>query len=123
VRNQFPIPPLDAKAWRLKIEGAVATPLELDYEELLKVEMRTFNETPECAGNGCAFLKPPSDATLWELGAVGEATILHGGVTPHGKGKTHRIELLQCRALPPNNDFLDEGPARSQHYLDKAGRQ
>lgn len=73
VRNHFPTPQLDAKAWRLKIEGAVETPLELGYDELLKMEMQTITATLECAGNGRAFLKPPPDATLWELGAVGNA--------------------------------------------------
>ena len=59
--------------------------MELGYDELLKMEMRTSNAMLECAGNGCAFLKPPPDAMLWELGAVGEAPILRGGVT-HGIG-------------------------------------
>ena len=73
VRNHFPIPQLDAKAWRLKIEGAVEAPLELGYDALLKMEMRTVTAMLECAGNGRAFLRPPPDATLWELGAVGNA--------------------------------------------------
>lgn len=79
VRSHFSIPQIDVKTWRLKIEGEVETPLELGYEELLKMEMKTITATLECAGNGRAFLKPPPDATLWELGAVGKPWWIRGG--------------------------------------------
>jgi DMSO/TMAO reductase YedYZ molybdopterin-dependent catalytic subunit len=73
VRNHFPVPSVDSKTWRLKVDGAVETPFEIGYEALLEMEMRTFTATLECAGNGRAFLQPPPAATLWELGAVGNA--------------------------------------------------
>lgn len=65
VRNQFPIPPPDAKAWRLKIEDAFATPLEPCCDPLLEMEMETITATLECAGNDRAFRKLKPDATLW----------------------------------------------------------
>ncbi len=73
VRDHFPVPRVDVKMWRLKVEGAVETPFEIGYEALLEMEMRTITATLECAGNSRAFLQPPPDATLWELGAVGNA--------------------------------------------------
>lgn len=73
VRNHFPIPRIDVKTWRLKVMGAVETPLEIAYGELLEMEMRTVTATLECAGNSRAFLKPQADGVLWELGAVGNA--------------------------------------------------
>ncbi len=73
VRDHFPVPRVDPKTWRLQVEGAVETPFEIGYEALLEMEMRTITATLECAGNSRAFLQPPPDATLWELGAVGNA--------------------------------------------------
>lgn len=59
------------KRRRLKIAGAVSPPFEIGYAALLAMEMRTLAATLKCAGNGRAFLQLPPDATLWELGAVG----------------------------------------------------
>jgi DMSO/TMAO reductase YedYZ molybdopterin-dependent catalytic subunit len=74
VRNHFPeIPELKEQEWRLKIEGAVNEPLEISYEELLKVPSETFTATIECAGNSRVFLTPKASGVQWELGAVGTA--------------------------------------------------
>lgn len=73
VRSHFPIPPIDVKSWRLKIEGEVETPLALTYDEVRAMESRTIAVTLECAGNGRAFLTPPAGGTQWERGAVGNA--------------------------------------------------
>ena len=73
VRNHFEIPHLDAKSWRLRIEGDVEKPLELSYDELRKFESRTVTALMECAGNSRVFLKPPQLGVRWEQGAVGTA--------------------------------------------------
>ena len=73
VRCHHPIPAIDAKTWRLKIEGEVEKPLELTYAELAEMETRTITVTMECAGNGRAFLEPQRDGAQWEGGAVGNA--------------------------------------------------
>ncbi len=73
VRSHFPVPHLDAGTWRLRVEGAVAEPFELTYDELLKMETRTATATLECAGNGRAFLVPQVKGAQWGLGAVGNA--------------------------------------------------
>src|SRR4051812_6269833 len=41
-RCHFPIPRLERKSWKLKIEGAVERPLELSYDDLLKMQTRTL---------------------------------------------------------------------------------
>src|SRR5262245_59842164 len=41
----------DLRAWRLKIEGRVERPLELTYDDLLKIPSRTQVALLECAGN------------------------------------------------------------------------
>jgi DMSO/TMAO reductase YedYZ molybdopterin-dependent catalytic subunit len=73
VRNHFAQPQLDANTWRLKVEGAVAQPLELSYGDLRKLPSRTQTATLECAGNGRAFLTPKAKGVQWELGAVSNA--------------------------------------------------
>lgn len=73
VRGHFPIPEVHAQSWRLKVEGAVASPFELSYEELRQMPARTMTATLECAGNGRSFLEPKVKGVAWDLGAVGNA--------------------------------------------------
>ena len=58
VRNHFPAPKLDVRTWKLKVEGAVERPLELGYDELLKLPSRKRTALLECAGNSRVFLTP-----------------------------------------------------------------
>jgi len=73
VRTHFPIPKIDKKDWRLRIQGEVENPLELRYDDLLKMEARTTPVTLECAGNNRNFLDPKVKGVQWGLGAVGTA--------------------------------------------------
>jgi DMSO/TMAO reductase YedYZ molybdopterin-dependent catalytic subunit len=73
VRNHFAAPKIDVKAWKLSVTGAVKQPLELTYDELLKLPTRTLTATLECAGNGRAFLVPPVNGVQWGAGAVSNA--------------------------------------------------
>jgi len=73
VRSHFAVPPVDVKAWRLKVEGAVEKPFELTYEELTKLPPRTLTATLECAGNGRVHLAPAVPGLQWGQGAVGNA--------------------------------------------------
>jgi len=73
VRTHFPIPKIDKKAWRLRVEGAVERPFELNHEDLLKFESRTMPVMLECAGNNRIFLEPKVKGVQWSLGAVGNA--------------------------------------------------
>lgn len=73
VRSHFAVPQLDARTWRLRVEGAVKQPLELSLDDLEKLAAKTLPATLECAGNGRVFLTPRPSGLLWELGAVGSA--------------------------------------------------
>ncbi len=73
VRSHFAVPTLDAQTWRLKVEGAVRTPLELSLEDLKKMSSRTVPATLECAGNGRVYLSPAVKGAQWGLGAVSNA--------------------------------------------------
>ena len=73
VRCHFPIPKIDERKWRFKVEGLVAQPLELTLDELRQMPEHTIRATVECAGNGRVFLVPKVKGVQWELGAVGNA--------------------------------------------------
>src|SRR4029077_10579202 len=73
VRTHFPIPKIDKKKWRLRIEGEVEKPFELSYEDVLELESRKIPVTLECAGNNRNFLEPKVKGVQWGLGAVGNA--------------------------------------------------
>src|SRR5712692_9957929 len=73
VRNHFDVPALDVKSWRLRVEGRVEQPLELDWEELTSLPERTVFATVECAGNGRSFLRQRVDGVQWGAGAIGHA--------------------------------------------------
>jgi DMSO/TMAO reductase YedYZ molybdopterin-dependent catalytic subunit len=73
VRTHFPIPKIDKNKWRLRVEGEVEKPFDLNYDELLKMESRTIPVTLECAGNNRVFLEPKVKGVQWGLGAVGTA--------------------------------------------------
>ncbi|MBA3439168.1 MAG: sulfite oxidase [Pyrinomonadaceae bacterium] len=73
VRSHFPVPQLERRAHRLRIEGAIARPVELSFDDLVKLPSRTLTATLECAGNNRIFLVPAARGVQWELGAVGTA--------------------------------------------------
>jgi len=74
VRSHLPVPAaLDAQAWKLQVEGDVATPLSLSIADLRALPPATVTVTLECAGNGRAFFTPPVAGIQWKKGAVGTA--------------------------------------------------
>ena len=73
VRTHFPIPKIDKNKWRLRVEGEVEKPFEINFDELLKFESRKIPATLECAGNNRSFLEPNVKGVQWRLGGVGNA--------------------------------------------------
>jgi DMSO/TMAO reductase YedYZ molybdopterin-dependent catalytic subunit len=73
VRNHFPSPDLDAREWRLRVDGAVERPIELDLDSIKAMRSTTFPAVVECAGNGRVFYQPPKEGLQWQNGAVGNA--------------------------------------------------
>ncbi|HSV00179.1 MAG TPA: sulfite oxidase [Roseiarcus sp.] len=71
VRNHFPSPDLDAREWRLRIDGAVERPLELDLDSIRAMPCRTLPAVVECAGNGRVYYEPAKEGLQWQNGAVG----------------------------------------------------
>jgi DMSO/TMAO reductase YedYZ molybdopterin-dependent catalytic subunit len=73
VRTHFPIPKIDKNKWRLRVEGEVEKPFEIDFDELGKLESRTIPALLECAGNSRSFLERKVKGVQWRLGGVGNA--------------------------------------------------
>jgi len=73
VRNHFKAPAIDRATYRLRVDGAVASPLSLTYDQLRAMPSETRVATLECAGNGRVFLVPQVRGAQWELGAIGNA--------------------------------------------------
>jgi DMSO/TMAO reductase YedYZ molybdopterin-dependent catalytic subunit len=73
IRSHFATPTLDAKTWRLKVEGAVDKPLELSLDAIKAMSAQKQVALLECAGNGRAFLVPKVTGVSWELGVVSTA--------------------------------------------------
>ncbi len=73
VRTHFPVPSIDRGTWRLRIEGEVNHPFEMDYRALVSLSSQSTPVTLECAGNNRTFLEPKVKGVQWELGAVGNA--------------------------------------------------
>ena len=69
----YDIPMIDPDAWRLRIDGAVHRPLELDLAALRARPRHSIRVTFECAGNGRAMLRPRPVSQPWLTGAVGTA--------------------------------------------------
>src|SRR5688500_9017970 len=97
VRCHFPMPEIAVSDWRLKVEGEVEAPFELDYAGLLAMEKRTIAATLECAGNNRIFLEPKVKGVQWELGAVGNAKwtgVPLSAVLARAKVKSGAIEVI-----------------------------
>lgn len=78
VRSHATTPNLDVRTWRLRVEGnAIDRPLELGFDELLRLPSRSLISAVECAGNGRAFFKEvigkTASGTQWRYGAIGVA--------------------------------------------------
>ena len=97
VRCHFPIPEIAVADWRLKVEGEVEAPFELDYDTLRAMESRTIAATLECAGNNRLFLEPKVKGVQWGLGAVGNASwtgVALSAVLDRAKVKPGAIEVI-----------------------------
>ncbi|HRD75177.1 MAG TPA: molybdopterin-dependent oxidoreductase, partial [Hyphomicrobiaceae bacterium] len=62
----------DVDAWKLKIDGEVATPLELALGDIKKrFKAVTLRSVLECGGNGRSFFTPQARGNQWTNGGAG----------------------------------------------------
>ncbi|MGI8423163.1 MAG: sulfite oxidase [Chloroflexota bacterium] len=70
VRSNFAVPDVDPARFRLRVEGAVNTTLELSLDELKALGSKTIATVMECAGNNRLQLAPLPSGEPWHAGAV-----------------------------------------------------
>jgi DMSO/TMAO reductase YedYZ molybdopterin-dependent catalytic subunit len=76
IRNNggVPDPAADPRAWKIRIDGEVNTPLELTLGELeSRFPAVTRQLQMECGGNGRAFFQPQARGNQWGNGAISNA--------------------------------------------------
>jgi sulfane dehydrogenase subunit SoxC len=78
IRNHTETARIDRGGWRLRVQGSgVTRPLDLSYDELVKLGQTTVTRFVECAGNGRVFFGEAqghkAEGTPWRLGAIGVA--------------------------------------------------
>ncbi len=78
IRQHATSPLLDVRTWRPRIEGnAVERPIELSFDDLLRLPSRSVICFVECAGNGRGFFQEfmgkAASGTQWRLGGIGVA--------------------------------------------------
>ncbi|UYN96283.1 MAG: sulfite oxidase [Enhydrobacter sp.] len=68
----FPDVAGDAKAWKIKIDGEVNTPMEITLGDLMgRFSNVTYQLMLECGGNGRAFFSPEARGNQWTNGGAG----------------------------------------------------
>lgn len=70
IRSHFPAPQINTSDWSLTVEGDVDSPLNLSYDDLLKMPSREVVNLMECAGNSRSTMQPPAEGVQWDNGAV-----------------------------------------------------
>ena len=73
VRHHWNPQPVEAKKWRLVVDGEVETPLSLSLAELKNMEQTDATCVLQCAGNGRGLYRPTVPGVQWKYGAVGNA--------------------------------------------------
>ena len=120
VRNHAPTPRIDLVTYRLRIEGdGIETPLELAYDDLLRLPTQSTIAYLECAGNWRSFfdkvLGQVASGGQWGAGAVGCATWT--GAT---LGSVLELAGLRSSAVDVNLIGLDDGEFNRPMPLDRA---
>ena len=74
-RNQgsIPDPPARLSDGRPSIEGAVETPVSLNFENILRMPRAICANTLECSGNSRSLLEKKAAGNPWTIGGVGNA--------------------------------------------------
>jgi DMSO/TMAO reductase YedYZ molybdopterin-dependent catalytic subunit len=110
VRSHFPAPALDARAWRLRIGGAVARPREVTYDALLAMPARELTVALECAGNGRTRMAPKPPGTPWGDLAVACARF---------RGVPFRDLVGACGIEPGTVEFVFAGADEGEAHGDR----
>jgi len=61
IRSHFAAPEIGASGWSLPVTGEVETPLNLSYDDILKMPSHEVTSLMECAGNSRSTMQPPAE--------------------------------------------------------------
>ncbi len=106
---------VDLRTFRLNVIGAVKTPLQLSFDDLLhRFEPVTATVFSQCAGNSRSYFRPQVAGAEWTNGAMGNAVY---------KGVRLRDVLTMAGVLPNAIEAscrgLDEPPLQSSPHFEK----
>ena len=73
IRSHFAVPKINFSDWSLLVTGDVESPLDLRYDDLLKMPSHETVSLMECAGNSRSTMQPPAEGVQWDNGGVGVA--------------------------------------------------
>jgi len=108
VRDHFSEPELSLSAWKLRIEGRVARPLELTLADIIESPVRKVEAVLECAGNAAGG--SAASNALWEgvplahllreagAGAEAASVVLEGADS--GRLMPDSPNLPYCQIVP-----------------------
>jgi sulfite dehydrogenase len=99
---------IDLATWRLKIDGAVDTPLELSMDDLRRLGDDEVVAVNQCSGNSRSLFAPRVAGAQWRNGAMGNAR--WAGVS---LATLLRRAGVRHDAVQVTFDGLDEGPLSS----------
>ncbi|KAM6294485.1 LOW QUALITY PROTEIN: sulfite oxidase, mitochondrial [Aegotheles albertisi] len=100
-RNHLPVPAVDPRAYRLRVEGPEGRELSLSLDELRgRFAKHEVTATLQCAGNRRAEMSRvrPVKGLSWDIGAIGTArwggarlrdVLLHAGFAEERQGEWH----------------------------------
>ena len=80
VRSHFPEPNLSLQSWRLRVEGHVARPVEIQMSDLLEAETTRLEAVLECAGFDLGGDNLAASNAEWE-GVMMSDLLLRAGVS------------------------------------------
>ena len=128
VRNHTCTPQIEARNWRLRIEGSgVERPVNISYNEILNApdsDKATVVKAVECAGNARGFFGTqqgtPASGTQWRLGAVGVAAWT--GVRLSALLKRARLRPTAVDVMPEglDDEVTGQGHVRRPIPIEKA---
>jgi DMSO/TMAO reductase YedYZ molybdopterin-dependent catalytic subunit len=70
IRSHFPAPEIGSTDWSLPVTGEVFEPLNLSYDDLLKMPSHEVTSLMECAGNSRSTMQPPAEGVQWNNGGL-----------------------------------------------------
>jgi hypothetical protein len=111
IRNNGQVPELtrDPKAWRIKVDGEVNTPLEITLGELAgRFPNVTYQLVLECGGNGRSFFEPEARGNQWTNGGAGCPPAYVPPAKPAAVAAAPAFD--PDKSKPPHNDKPEDLP-------------